>query len=278
MECQVPAKVRPSLRSTEVGLTARAILVAVSAMAAVGLFLLSRWLVGAFHSELSWWLLAAMGLTLGALIRFSRDLWRASQPLARERATWEEQLVGWCPSVALILVAVTVSYPGERNIEWLVWLPLLVLDQFWRQTFFDGGRPIVDAIAPSTEDPRRPHPGDTTFPAASPTPTQSFLQQLSRSRFDSGEEIIAGTLLAEFQPRQRNAALHVAFCPPFDVVPLVEAAPIEGPPATVKPAQILTHGARFDVRLQQPAAESVCVVVDFAAGEPCATNGGRSGR
>ncbi|MCA9261622.1 MAG: hypothetical protein KDA61_20535, partial [Planctomycetales bacterium] len=45
--------------------------------------------------------------------------------------------IGWGTSLALALLAVGCCYPGDRNVEWLVWLPLLVCDQFWRQSFFD---------------------------------------------------------------------------------------------------------------------------------------------
>jgi hypothetical protein len=41
------------------------------------------------------------------------------------------------------LLAVGCTYPAEHLGDWMVWLPLLVADQFWRQSFFDGGKPAA---------------------------------------------------------------------------------------------------------------------------------------
>lgn len=224
----------------------------------VGLLLPIRWATGAFQSQLPAAILFPLAVSLGALVRLTRDAWRFVQPRHAPRTAWADQLVGWGPSIALLSIALTVSYPGGRTIDWLAWLPLVVLDQFWRQSFFDGGHPQVDPPVSTPAD---------AAPTASPQ-SSHYLQQTTRLRTETGDEFVAGTVAAEFQAAQRHQSVHVAFCPPFHTTPLVDAFALSGPPAKVKLAQILPHGARFDVRLTAPASQSACVVVEFIAAEP----------
>ena len=58
-----------------------------------------------------------------------------------------------------------------------------------------------------------------------------------------------GTVVAEFAPGERTTIVHVAFCPPFELLPQVEAEIADGPDASVQVTQVLHHGARLDVRL-----------------------------
>jgi hypothetical protein len=92
-----------------------------------------------------------------------------------------------------------------------------------------------------------------------------LLQQLSRSRDAEGHEMVHGTMTAEFAPGERNTVLHVAFCPPFESLPQVEAEIADGPDASVKVAQVLHNGARFEVRLTQPTAEAAIVSLEIVA-------------
>jgi hypothetical protein len=96
----------------------------------------------------------------------------------------------------------------------------------------------------------------------------TLLQQLTRSRDADGCESIQGRLVAEFAPGERTISLHVAFCPPFEQVPEVEAEAADGPDASVQVAQVLHNGARLEVRLQRPAAVAVNVSLEFVAQEP----------
>ena len=92
-----------------------------------------------------------------------------------------------------------------------------------------------------------------------------ILQQFSRSRGAEGSEIIHGTLLAEFAPGERIAVLHVAFCPPFEQLPSVEAEIADGPACDVKIAQVLHQGARLEARLARASTATEQVHVEFAA-------------
>jgi hypothetical protein len=92
-----------------------------------------------------------------------------------------------------------------------------------------------------------------------------MLQQLTRVRTNDGREAISGTLAAEFAIGQRDATLYIAFCPPFERLPDVDAWIADDSGATVKLAQRLHQGAQFEVRLSEPADEPFRVTVEFVA-------------
>jgi hypothetical protein len=95
-----------------------------------------------------------------------------------------------------------------------------------------------------------------------------LLQQVTRCRDNQGYESVVGTLLAEFEPTERIATVHVAFCPPFERLPYVEAEAIDGPSATIKVAQVLHNGARLEVRRDEFLSGPSIILLEFAATEP----------
>jgi hypothetical protein len=93
------------------------------------------------------------------------------------------------------------------------------------------------------------------------------LQQITRYRAPDGTHAIHGTLLAEFAAGERMATLHVAFCPPFERLPTVEAEAVDDSEADVKVAQLLHNGVQIEVRLPEPADESACVTIELLAAD-----------
>lgn len=94
-------------------------------------------------------------------------------------------------------------------------------------------------------------------------------QQVTRARTPEGE-LITGWVKTEFQPGERTAVLHVAFCPPLEKVPEIEIEQLSGPAARIKAAQVLPQGARFEIRLNVPAVETESLMVAFVAARPIA--------
>lgn len=132
-----------------------AILSAVALLNGIGLLLVTRRLAGAFSTDLPLWQVFVTALIATTLARQTRIQWRR-QVMAWDarQASLLDQMVGWGASTGLLLVAGGCCYPGYRNGEWLAWLPLLIADQFWRQNFFDNGRPgaeTSDAAIDSAE-------------------------------------------------------------------------------------------------------------------------------
>jgi hypothetical protein len=93
-----------------------------------------------------------------------------------------------------------------------------------------------------------------------------------------GVEVVRGTLRAGFVAGQRQAVLHVGFCPPLEGLPVVEAfiEPTIAKPSVaanlrqaagmeVRVVQAFCHGARLEVRLGEAATEEFAVVVGVSA-------------
>jgi hypothetical protein len=93
------------------------------------------------------------------------------------------------------------------------------------------------------------------------------LQRLTRVRLPNGRVEIRGTVLAEFRAGDRQAAVYVGFCPPFEFLPIIEAKIGDNVEADLKLLQVLHSGAQFEIRLREPAEESVAFTVEFIASE-----------
>jgi hypothetical protein len=98
-----------------------------------------------------------------------------------------------------------------------------------------------------------------------PEPHEQLIQQLTRLTTAAGADRLQATLYAQLPIRSRTTSVHVAFCPPFASLPHVEFEQANGPAARIKLAQLLVHGARFDVKLQAAAAESETVCIEMTA-------------
>jgi hypothetical protein len=194
---------------------------------AVAFFLFVRRLSGALDAPLA---LAPLLLTANAILAWSAAI----------RLRLRDRRADWLAALVLALFAVACSYPGNRPIDWLVWLA---------------------AIAAFGLLPAR-----HSSPAiGSEKDAEQLLQLLTRSRAADGSEAIHGTLLAEFAAGERTQVLHVAFCPPFERLPTVEAEVADGPACDVKTAQILHQGARLEARLSRASTTAQRVNIDFAA-------------
>jgi hypothetical protein len=155
------------------------------------------------------------------------------------RALVPGQLAVWLPAGVLLLVAVACSFPGERAIDWLIWLPVF-------GAFVASHN--ANAIAPA----RRSSPA---------VEVEQMLQQLTRLRTVEGRDVIHGTLVAEFASGEQTATLYVAFCPPFERLPQVE---VESS-ADVKVVQALHNGAQLEVRLPRATKVPITVSVELFA-------------
>lgn len=247
--------------------TAVTILSLVALLAAVGLLISARRLVGALANELPRDAMLLTAVVMTAIVAFARIAWRRAFPLRRDGTSelaWGDQLVGWGSSLGLLFAAVGCCYPAYRTSDWLIWLPMLVADQLWRQSFFDAGQTRLRLAAGT--DNLSDEASTVRFPKLTDEPQQNHIvQQLYRVRDEDGSEVIYGTLRADFQTGQRTAVLHVGFCPPLPYLPEIEAAALPGSDIRLKVAQALAHGARLDVRLSETPTEDCHVWIDMAA-------------
>ena len=131
-----------------------------------------------------------------------------------------------------------------------------------------GGATTEGGVA-SKQIHQPPHPalsregrGDFAEWAAS---ADACVQRFERVRSADGCDLLAGLISTRLRGGQSRAYVHVAFCPPFAAVPQVDFRQVAGPAARVKAGQVLPHGARFDVKLDNPAAEAVNLVLEVRA-------------
>ncbi len=248
----------------------------VGVILAIGLLIVGRRLSGALSTELPPNTMLLLALVSASALAYTRIAWRRNFPLETpEELSFADRLVGWGSSSALVLLAVGCCYPGYRTVDWLIWLPILVADQMWCQNFFDAGElesteifldelPRTLALA----DARR-HDGPPQNHSQ-----KELVQQLFRLRDAQGQEVIYGTVRADFVAEQRTAVVHVGFCPPLEYLPEIEAEALscegacEGAgeaTAKIKVVQSLAHGARLDVRLSRFPKADCQVWIDLAA-------------
>lgn len=98
-------------------------------------------------------------------------------------------------------------------------------------------------------------------------PAEVLLQRLIRVRLSNGRAEIRGTVLAEFGAGERQTTVYIGFCPPFEILPDVEAAVVDDIEADLKLVQVLHNGVQFEIRLSEPAEEALALTVEFVASE-----------
>ena len=245
----------------------------VTVLVAIGGLFLVRRLSGAISTNLSPQTMLLVALTAAATLASSRIAWRRSFPLETpEDLGTTDRVLGWASSAALLLLAIGCCYPANQTTDWLIWLPLLVADQFWRQNFFDAGQPWVPSD--EIELPMSPTVALTDTPPDTPqrdsTKLKNIVQQIFREQDEQGHDIIYGTVRADFVAGQRTAVVHVGFCPPLAYLPEIEAEALPDPLLQdslpkIKVVQALAHGTRLDIRLPAVALDDGQLWIDLAA-------------
>lgn len=87
---------------------------------------------------------------------------------------------------------------------------------------------------------------------------------LSRRTTDDAEQI-EGWVRVEFAAGQREAVVHVAFCPPLPGIPEIETEDLEGTDLEIRVAAAFAFGARLSVRRSGSLTESSIARVGFFA-------------
>jgi hypothetical protein len=249
-----------------------AALIGVGALFAIGLLIAARRIAGALTVDLSVAPLTATLLVAAAIVLGGRAAWRRAGVVA---ANDVELIYAWMGTAAIVLLSIGCAWPAAESFAWLLPLPLLFGDHFSRVAFLNT-RDASGGVHP--RGPREASVADShsnVMEASGVLPlTPPFeggelegepLQQLTRVRDAEGVESIHGTLHAELAAGQRHATLHVGFCPPLEGSPTIEVEVIDGPDATVKVVQAFAHGARFELRLAEPAEEPCRARIEFAA-------------
>lgn len=264
------APIRTGLDDPVLSRLARVLVLAAIGLAAVtGLLVCARRATGALAEPLSPAVLAGLGIVLAALAVLFRRAF-AAPPLPRAAA----YVVWAAPSAVLFIWAAAVSLQGSDTLGLVALFGALLLEEGYS---WGRWRVNVDAAPKYGKAPKESlAPRGVVIPSAAAgiddTPTiesdrdEAVTQNMIRRKDESGE-VIEGWLRVDFAASQRNAAAHVAICPPMDCVPECFAEQMDGPTARIKIAQVLAYGVRFEVKLDQAAEEPASVFIEFSIQE-----------
>lgn len=220
-------------------------------------FLFIRRIGGAFTTSLT-----AEGLVLVTLVALAacgvfRWSWLTVQRSSRGRTLWL-----WLGLPTLNLLLLVAAITGSRTPLWAVgisWLCLIASETAWWLLGLRRPR----ASAPSQVSGLAP---ESEFLGADEEGLpQGVTQQLTRARDPERGESIYGLVRAEFAPGELQQQVHVAFCPPFEAKPEIQAFVVDGPAANIKVAQLESFGTRIELRLMSHEDHEQSVVVEFEA-------------
>jgi hypothetical protein len=161
-------------------------------------------------------------------------------------------------SIAVVAAAGALSIPGAEQASLAaLWITVVAEEAIGWGIFLRRGRDGAGGC----------QVGQTGLPRRSQRQARSArtVQRLVRTVAADATEEIDGRLVARIAPGQRTEYLHVAFCPPLARTPELTWEQVEGPPARIKPGQVLAFGARLDIKLDEPAEEALDVAVEFRA-------------
>jgi hypothetical protein len=231
-------------------------------VALVGLFVALRRVSGALTGPASPVVLLACAFLLAAAALGFRRLLALRPP--REPTL----VILWAmPTVVLLLWAIGLS-AGASAVGMVLLAGVLAAEEAWSWRQWSRGTGLVAREAESAiAREELPALGAEAWDALEEAESEyddEVSQRMSRRRESEGGETISGWLAAEIAAGARLATAHIAICPPLAAACECVAEPMDGPPAQVKVAQVLPHGVRFEIKLDEPAAEPARVVIEFS--------------
>ncbi len=244
--------------------------VLVTGLALASLTLIARRAAGGLSIPLPAAALAATGVVAAVAAAASR--WLAFDAGSSSRFTAARRSIVLMPTVAKIALAAAVSLPRSSPVGLaILWIAITAEEVwFWRRSRWLHGLGAAERFRLPTPRSQRAREGrvesqTSHSPTTLPAPANDVVQRLIRTCSAVGIERIEGWLKATAQPGERTLNLHVAFCPPFERVPQFTAIQSSGPPARVRPVQLLPYGVRLELKLNEPSGEKTAIVVEFSA-------------
>jgi hypothetical protein len=163
-------------------------------------------------------------------------------------------------SMALAVTLFSLALPGTAPLA-ILGLAMMTLAE---ETRAWSTLPPDDRLA-ATRSERRLCVAAKQTPSHDDEPHGQITHQLTRMQTADGGDIINARVAAAFEPGQRTTSIHVAFCPPFAVLPEVEFEQTDGPEARIKLGQLLPQGVRLDVKLAAPGPAVIEVAISAIA-------------
>lgn len=200
----------------------------------------SRWLSGALTIPLSAGLVWGSSLTVTVIAVFALINWRESKTAALPGTPWWPELL---TLFSPFLWGLAIGLPASA----LTWGGLVAL---WGMLIVAVG--LVHLWFPqATGEPASDTVSDReTFPPAVGSPITDHAPPIHYQKrlIVDGVEVIEGEATADFLPGQKEAILHLSFCPPFSALPDVHAEDALGGDLEIRAEAVYPFGARLSVR------------------------------
>ena len=263
----------------------RWLLVSAAAVSLVlGVFLLTRRVIGAGQRPLVAAGLLGLGLLVSTIAGWAHRAWARLAAGAGADGNAFHGLV----SLTALTAGLTISLPGSSPAALAAcWLMVVAAELTWWGPRLGPRRrsqPVRPAsepaeTAPAAGDLARGLLGEASAAAASEEPAADdwehlpahLRQRLTYAVDEHGQDVVYGTVRCEFAPGQRQQNVHLAFCPPLARVPELSLEQSHGPVAKIQPVLIETFGACLEVRLTSPSTEPTSVQIHFYALVPAAS-------
>lgn len=205
----------------------------------------SRHLAGAMTVPLSTAVVWGSSLVVSAMALYALVCWRETKAaLFPHREWWPELLTLTLPlmwGLALGPQSSPLTWGGLSAL-WGMMIVAVGLVELWF--------PRLDAAR--TDDELA---GEVTAAGEASTTAdgsrnadQAHATQFQRRLIVDGVEVIEGEATADFLPGQKEAILHLSFCPPFSAVPDVQAEDALGGDLEIRAEVVHPFGARLSVR------------------------------
>lgn len=224
----------------------------------------------------------AAAASLGALwlLRTGRPRPTVTSPSDSVWRRWAPEVTAWLLPTTFALVIAAGAAPRVYGV--LVGVSalggfLLCLAQFdpaqWRMFAGDApaesvtkplGRALpASSLSAGSEPPTAAVPDLAVLEADDAAATQWMVR-----RTDAAGESIEGAVRVEFAVGQRDAVVHVTFCPPLPATPVVELEDVDGADWQLKAAAVFPYGLRLQVQrgrdVSQPASGRVAYLATAA--------------
>jgi hypothetical protein len=231
------------------------------------LALVGRRVAGGLSGPLPPVMLGATGLIAATMAALAR---RLAWPAGRDR--FARTAIEWIPGAALAGVAAAVSLPeSSPSGLGVIWVAFVGEEIWtWRQSRRRRVRrspiepPRANALPMPRHEVNEPL-APFTRPTEAPSPFGDVVQQFVRTQSAAGIDRIHGWLKTTLMASERNATLHVAFCPPFDESPKFTVLQTSGPAARIKPVQLLPYGVRLELKRLEPGDKVATILLEFSA-------------
>ena len=167
------------------------------------------------------------------------------------------------PTAAMLLIAAALSITGIRPLPLLtLWGAVVANEVAW--LFVRRAEVVAETDAALSPAPIS-REAASELPAEEPADDPALSQSWRRYVDDSGCDVFEGYVRAAFEAGSRQAAIHLAFCPPFERTPTLETEPLDELELKLTHAVVLPYAARIDVRLAEPAEEGLRVMIGIRA-------------